>query len=100
MRWQFCVIMALLLPASATAQDAGRPSSAPAAAEVYPEPANADVKKLAPRNAERSPSEPFRPDASKISNADSQNSMCLLLEAAARSNGLPVEFFARVIWQE
>jgi hypothetical protein len=31
---------------------------------------------------------------------DAQNSMCLLLESAARANGLPVEFFARVIWQE
>jgi hypothetical protein len=26
--------------------------------------------------------------------------MCLLLESAARANELPVEFFARVIWQE
>jgi hypothetical protein len=26
--------------------------------------------------------------------------MCLMLESAARANSLPVEFFARVIWQE
>jgi hypothetical protein len=26
--------------------------------------------------------------------------MCLLIESAARANGLPLEFFARVIWQE
>ena len=26
--------------------------------------------------------------------------MCLLVESAATANGLPVEFFARVIWQE
>ncbi|WP_442971805.1 lytic transglycosylase domain-containing protein [Rhodoplanes sp. Z2-YC6860] len=31
---------------------------------------------------------------------DAQKSLCLLLESAARANGLPVEFFARVIWQE
>jgi hypothetical protein len=31
---------------------------------------------------------------------DAQQSICLLLESAARANGLPVEFFARVIWQE
>jgi len=30
----------------------------------------------------------------------SSESICLLVEAAARANGLPVEFFARVIWQE
>ncbi len=26
--------------------------------------------------------------------------MCLLIESAARAHGLPLEFFARVIWQE
>jgi hypothetical protein len=31
---------------------------------------------------------------------DAQTSLCLLLESAAQANGLPVEFFARVIWQE
>jgi hypothetical protein len=31
---------------------------------------------------------------------DARKSICLLLESAARSNNLPVEFFARVIWQE
>jgi len=27
-------------------------------------------------------------------------SMCLMIESAARANGLPLDFFARVIWQE
>src|SRR5260370_3632838 len=27
-------------------------------------------------------------------------SICLLIESAASANGLPLEFFARVIWQE
>jgi hypothetical protein len=31
---------------------------------------------------------------------DTQRTICLLLESAARANGLPLEFFARVIWQE
>src|SRR5688572_22892591 len=31
---------------------------------------------------------------------EAKNSICMLLESAARANGLPVEFFARVIWQE
>ncbi len=31
---------------------------------------------------------------------DSANSICLMIEAAARAHGLPVEFFTRVIWQE
>jgi len=29
-----------------------------------------------------------------------QQSVCLLVESAAHSNGLPVEFFVRLIWQE
>src|SRR5262245_63823053 len=29
-----------------------------------------------------------------------QQSVCLLVESAAYANGLPVEFFVRLIWQE
>jgi hypothetical protein len=32
--------------------------------------------------------------------ADPRESICLMIEAAARAYDLPVEFFARVIWQE
>ena len=39
------------------------------------------------------PSKPATP-------GDAQKSICLMLESAAQANGLPVEFFARVIWQE
>jgi len=31
---------------------------------------------------------------------DAQEALCLMLEAAAKANDLPLEFFARVIWQE
>lgn len=31
---------------------------------------------------------------------NTREAICLLVEAAAKANGLPVEFFARVIWQE
>src|SRR5690242_16365709 len=31
---------------------------------------------------------------------DPRDSICLMVEAAARAHDLPVEFFARVIWQE
>jgi soluble lytic murein transglycosylase-like protein len=30
----------------------------------------------------------------------SADSICLMIESAARTNGLPVDYFARVIWQE
>jgi hypothetical protein len=32
--------------------------------------------------------------------ADTREAMCLMIEAAAKANDLPLEFFARVIWQE
>ncbi len=31
---------------------------------------------------------------------DTREAMCLMIEAAAKANELPLEFFARVIWQE
>src|SRR5689334_4489353 len=44
-------------------------------------------------------------DPAAIANKDStsrqaQQSVCLLLESAARANALPVEFFVRLIWRE
>jgi hypothetical protein len=44
--------------------------------------------------------DPGETDKSPPATADSRESMCLMIESAARANGLPVEFFARVIWQE
>src|SRR5471030_761914 len=32
--------------------------------------------------------------------SDTREAMCLMIESAARSQDLPLEFFARVIWQE
>src|SRR4029079_3551247 len=32
--------------------------------------------------------------------SDTREAMCLMIESAARASGLPLEFFARVIWQE
>src|SRR6266404_1493070 len=42
-------------------------------------------------------------DDSPTANArdtDTREAICLMIEAAARANDLPLEFFARVIWQE
>jgi hypothetical protein len=38
------------------------------------------------------------PDAAR--DTDTREAMCLMIESAARAEGLPLEFFARVIWQE
>ena len=40
-----------------------------------------------------------KPDAN-ARETDTRQAMCLMIEAAAKANDLPLEFFARVIWQE
>jgi hypothetical protein len=77
------VLIGLLLARPAAAEDA--PAQAP---DVTP-PATAETA-AAPAPAASPPAPP----------GEAQKSICLLLESAARANGLPVEFFARVIWQE
>ena len=44
-----------------------------------------------------SQSEPVRAESSTDA---TQNSICLMLESAARAHDLPLEFFARLIWRE
>jgi hypothetical protein len=55
---------------------------------------------LAPVNAGAQEKSDAPGGAQKTSPTDAQQSICLLVESAAQANGLPVEFFARVIWQE
>ena len=45
------------------------------------------------------PSEPQK-TAEGARESDTREAMCLMIESAARANDLPLEFFARVIWQE
>jgi hypothetical protein len=40
------------------------------------------------------------PPAEPPTDANTREAMCLMIESAARSQNLPLEFFARVIWQE
>jgi Transglycosylase SLT domain/SPOR domain len=45
--------------------------------------------------------DPAPPEAAeRKTRTDVRDSICLMIEAAARSNDLPLEYFARVIWQE
>jgi soluble lytic murein transglycosylase-like protein len=44
--------------------------------------------------------EPQAEEPAKADVADAINAMCSALEQAAAANGLPLEFFARVIWEE
>ncbi len=81
-RVPFCILCLMLLAslAPAIAEEA-----APAGTEV----ARPSVEELATQ----------RP-ADNVRETDTREAMCLMIELAAKANDLPLEFFARVIWQE
>ena len=41
-----------------------------------------------------------QPPVQSSADKSTADAICLMIESAARANGLPLEFFARVIWQE
>jgi hypothetical protein len=66
---------------------------------------------LAPAAAEESDSRVVHPSVEELAQppeklsetareSEAREAMCLMIESAARANDLPLEFFARVIWQE
>lgn len=77
----FGILAMLLLPTPSTAEDA-----APAAPR-YVKPS---VEELAIP----------QPPLQNPTDSGTGEAICLMIESAARANGLPLEFFARVIWQE
>src|SRR3954466_8463091 len=74
-------------------------AGAGAAAAAQSEPAADDGVEL---SAPEPQAAPPAPAAEKVpaTSVDARESICLMVEAAARANDLPVEFFARIIWQE
>ena len=44
--------------------------------------------------------DPARRPADGARESDAREAMCLMIESAAKASNLPLEFFARVIWQE
>jgi hypothetical protein len=91
-----CVAAALLLSltTAAWAQDSSPQDSSP----QFSSPAKTGVAR--PSVEELAiPPEPQK-ETQTAADAATRESICLMVEAAARDNGLPLEFFARVIWQE
>src|SRR3982074_1225990 len=92
----FLMFLALLLPAArAIAEDA-----APAA--IGGEVARPSIEELAiPQDDSKDePKDAAQKPAGNARDTDAREAMCLMIESAARAQGLPLEFFARVIWQE
>lgn len=74
------------------------PPAAPVAEKPVDQPAAAPAEKPATPE-EKSASAPADKPAD-ARESDTREAMCLMIESAARANDLPLEFFARVIWQE
>jgi len=94
-------LAAILLGWAAAAQE---PSPAPPVEAPAPTPHEQEPPATPPAQAPSAEQEPATappaPETGRAARDDAQKSICLLLESAARANDLPVEFFARVIWQE
>ncbi len=83
MRPAFSLALALLLLPTA----AVRADDTPAKTEI----ATPSVEELATQK---------QPQKLADTDAGTREAICLMIESAARANDLPLEFFARVIWQE
>ncbi|MGH6715274.1 MAG: lytic transglycosylase domain-containing protein [Bradyrhizobium sp.] len=83
MRVACCIALALSLSMMAMASAGAAPATTGIAVP--------SVEELAAQSA---PRKPHRSDP------DTRRTICLMIESAARANHLPLEFFARVIWQE
>ena len=81
------VALAVLVAAVANARGEGAEPAAP-----DPPAAEAPAPPAAPPPPAAAPAPPAP--------ANVRESVCLIIESAARANDLPLEFFARVIWQE
>src|SRR4051794_29878656 len=91
------LVVLFLVPAvQLTAEEAASPGPSGVVAPEAPAPAPAPGPDLQDRN------QPPKPDIGNETGkqADTRESMCLIIESAARAQDLPLEFFARVIWQE
>jgi soluble lytic murein transglycosylase-like protein len=101
--------------AGAAAQEAAPANdAAPPAKPGAEEPANSQAKpqddkpsqdkaqedKPQEKSSEDAANKPSDQPPEKPVNQDTRESVCLMIEAAAKASNLPLEFFARVIWQE
>ena len=98
-------LIALMLLAIVPARAEPAPPEAPPPAASPPSdtaapPAAAPAEANPPAPAEQNPAPPPAAGARAPSDADLRESVCLMIEASARAHNLPLEFFARVIWQE
>src|SRR5712672_3855855 len=89
------MLLALVLPAApAIAEDA-----APATAGEVARPSVEELALPKDDSQDENKAEAQKP-ADTARETDTREAMCRMIESAAKANDLPLEFFARVIWQE
>ena len=94
-------VIALMLLASVPARaEPAQPEAPPPAAAPPSDTAAPPPPSNPPRRRSRTPRPPPAAGARAPSDADLRESVCLMIESSARAHNLPLEFFARVIWQE
>jgi hypothetical protein len=89
------VLMLLLAAARSTPVRAQEPAGPASAEQIEPAP---EAPSAADEAAQSNPEPPIAEQ--KAATTSYQDSICLMIESAARDHGLPVDFFARVIWRE
>jgi Transglycosylase SLT domain/SPOR domain len=96
-RVSFCLAVAMLsLPARLLAEEV-EPASPPEVAKPSVEESATPKSETKDEINDKSKDEP---PTANVRDSDTRQAICLMIEAAARANDLPLEFFARVIWQE
>ncbi|WP_114358547.1 MULTISPECIES: lytic transglycosylase domain-containing protein [Rhodopseudomonas] len=106
-RWRIGVaavvaVALLALPAARAAETstAEPDTGAPATSEPAESRPAAEVAKPAVQADPAAPTGQPKDAADKPTDAGTRDSICLMIESAAKAHDLPLEFFARVIWQE
>jgi hypothetical protein len=106
--WLFVLIAGATAEEAAPANDGSAPAKqgveAPANSQEKPPQATSQDKpqeeKPQDKPSENAADKPSEKPPEKPADPDTREAVCLMIEAAARANDLPLEFFARVIWQE
>jgi soluble lytic murein transglycosylase-like protein len=97
------VALALLVACSGSAfaqPERGEMAPSPAAKDSANDDAKDNTNNDAAKAAPDAAAKQTAPGEGADAPSDVRESICLMIESAARANTLPLEFFARVIWQE
>ncbi|MCG6204030.1 transglycosylase SLT domain-containing protein [Rhodopseudomonas sp. HC1] len=76
------------------------PSPSPEAAKPEANKPEAAKPEATDPKASDKPAEAAKQEPEKPADRDTRESICLMIESAAKAHDLPLEYFARVIWQE